>query len=141
MISPDRTADQSHEYLSCNDFFGQGSTSSRGEHHTDQLGHRGEAAGQLDLCGLLLLLLRETHAQQMDENELGHEDLSAVNYPLVFFRAWTGCHQNASLHILVFLTEHWEKNSCGLRQTTFVQQCFMISGFEEQQLRGQLSEK
>ena len=25
MISPDRTADQSHEYLSCNDFFGQGS--------------------------------------------------------------------------------------------------------------------
>ena len=26
MISHDRTADQSHEYLSCNDFFGQGST-------------------------------------------------------------------------------------------------------------------
>ena len=25
MISHDRTADQSHEYLSCNDFFGQGS--------------------------------------------------------------------------------------------------------------------
>ena len=26
MISHDRTADQSHEYLGCNDFFGQGST-------------------------------------------------------------------------------------------------------------------
>ena len=26
MISHDRTADQSHEYLCCNDFFGQGST-------------------------------------------------------------------------------------------------------------------
>ena len=26
MISRDRTADQSHEYLGCNDFFGQGST-------------------------------------------------------------------------------------------------------------------
>ena len=25
MISHDRTADQSHEYLGCNDFFGQGS--------------------------------------------------------------------------------------------------------------------
>ena len=27
MISVDRTVDQSHEYLSCNDFFGQGSSS------------------------------------------------------------------------------------------------------------------
>ena len=27
LISHDRTADQSHEYLGCNDFFGQGSTS------------------------------------------------------------------------------------------------------------------
>ena len=44
MISDDRTADQSHEYLGCNDFFGQGSSiyamnalgdqlSGIGEHH------------------------------------------------------------------------------------------------------------
>ena len=30
MISHDRTADQSHEYLGCNDFFGQGSTIAEG---------------------------------------------------------------------------------------------------------------
>ena len=29
MISHDRTADQSHEYLGCNDFFGQGSSTIR----------------------------------------------------------------------------------------------------------------